>query len=161
MKAYSVNVLILEERYPEALAKLQAIDIKQIGKQAFPVITNRTAWCVAQLGDPAKAIGLTQSVLAELERMGAEYSSSGHLVLDASNFLLGRADEAVLHLRKACASAVSASRKAAAAFYLGESYSLLGKSGEARAAFQNAVETLPNGRYEKRARERVRQLDRS
>jgi len=157
MKANGINILMLEERYQEALTGLQALNIKRVGKKASPVITNQMAWCTMQLGEPAKAIALTQPVLQQLESMGPEYSSSAHLVLGTANFLSGNAAEAVPHLEQAYASAnASPSRKATAAFYLGETYSVLGKPEEAHLAYQRAVETLPNGRYGKRALERIR-----
>jgi tetratricopeptide (TPR) repeat protein len=157
MKANGINILMLEERYQEALTGLQALNIRRLGKKFSPVITNQMAWCTAQLGEPAGAIALTQPVLQQLESMGAEYSSSAHLVLGTANFLLGNAAAAVPHLEQAYTSATaSPSRKATAAFYLGESYSMLGKMAEAHLAYQHAVETLPNGRYGKRAWERMK-----
>jgi tetratricopeptide (TPR) repeat protein len=157
MKANGISILMLEERYQEALTGLQGLNIKQLGKKGSSVIRNQMAWCMTQLGEPTKAIALTQSVLAQLESIGPEYSSSAHLVLGAANFLLGKADEAVPHLEQAYTSAISsASRKATAAFYLGESYSALGKSAEAQLAYHHAVEALPNGRYGRRALERVK-----
>lgn len=147
MKVNGINILMLEERYQEALTGLQALNIKRVGKKGAPVITNQMAWCTTQLGKPAEAIALTQSVLPQLESMGPEYSSSAHLVLGTANFLLGKADEALPHLEQAYASAtVSASRKATAAFYLGESYSALDKTADAHLAYQRCAEALPNGR---------------
>jgi tetratricopeptide (TPR) repeat protein len=156
MKANGILILILEERYQEALTELQGLNIKRIGEKSSPVITNQMAWCTAQLGEPGAAIVLTQSVLPKLESMGPEYSSSAHLVLGTANFLLGKVSDAVPHLEQAYATATaSASRKSTAAFYLGESYSAQGKSTEAHLAYRRAVETLPNGRYGKRAQARL------
>ena len=152
IKAYGISVLILEERYREALEQLQALDIKRIGKKGAPVITSQIAWCMAQLGEPAKAIELSQSVFPQMQSIGPDYSSSANLVLGVCEFLLGRPLEAVPHLEKACANA-GPSRKATAAFYLGESHSALGNTSDARSAYQQAQKALPNGRFGIRALE--------
>jgi hypothetical protein len=59
------------------------------------VISNQIAWCLAQLGEPAKALELAQSVLAQLESMGPQFTASGHLVIGASCLFLGMPGEAV------------------------------------------------------------------
>lgn len=156
IKASGISILILEERYLDALEQLQALDIKRIGKKGAPVVTNQIAWCTAQVGEPAKAIELSRSVFAQMQSMGSAYSSSSNLVLGACEFLLGKPSEAVLNLEKAYSSAdASPSRRATAAFYLGECYSALGSTTEARSAYQQAHEALPNGRYGLRALERL------
>lgn len=154
IKAYGINILVLEGRYRDALDQLQALDMKRIGKKGPPVITNQIAWCLAQLGEPAKALDLVQSVLPQLESMGPEYASSAHLVLGTSFFLLGKPEEAARHLEKAKAT-TSASRISTVSFYLGESYTKLGNSREAQLAYQEACEALPNGRFGLRSMEHL------
>jgi tetratricopeptide (TPR) repeat protein len=155
MKTYGISILLVEERYQEALIELKALDMKRLGKKGVPVLTSQIAWCNAHLGEPANAVELVQSVLPQMECMGSEYSSSAHLVLGTADFLLGRPTEAVPHLEKACATE-SPSRRATAAFYLGESYSALGKTGEASQAYQHSHEALPKGRSGTRALERLK-----
>jgi tetratricopeptide (TPR) repeat protein len=156
-EAYAVNILILEGRYQEALIALQAIEVKRLKNSSAPVLTSQIAWCTAQIGEPAKAIELCQSVLPQMESLGPEYSSSIHLVLGAANHLLGNNSEAVPHLEVAIAGANGfPSRKSTAEFYLGESFSALGKTTEARKAYQDAYDALPNGQYGKRASERLK-----
>lgn len=58
MKVYGINILILEERYQEALAGLEALNTKRVGKKGVPVITNQIAWCTAQLGKPVACFPL-------------------------------------------------------------------------------------------------------
>jgi tetratricopeptide (TPR) repeat protein len=155
-KTYAVNILILEDRYQEALLGLQAIDVRKLKKPFALGITSQIAWCTAQTGNPAKAIDMCQPILPQMESMGLPYSSSIHLVIGAANYLLGNYKEALPHLEIAVAKATdSPSRKSTAAFYLGESYSALGKAVEARETYQDAYDILPNGRYGKRARERL------
>jgi tetratricopeptide (TPR) repeat protein len=157
IRAYGINILLLEERFQEALHELQKLDAKKLGKKGAPVIENQIAWCYAHLGEPAKAMGISQSVLTQLETMGPDYFSSAHLVLGGANLLLGRPSEAVLHLEKAYTTAADApTRKATAAFYLGEAFSALGKPVDARKAYKDAHEALPNGRFGLRAFERLR-----
>ena len=157
MKAYGINILLLEERYEEALKELEGLDSKKLGKTGSPVIQNQIACCKALLGDPAKAIELSQSVLPRLESIGPDYSASGHLVLGIANFLIGRPSEAVSHLQTAYTTSRDVpTRKAMAAFYLGEALSAAGKPTEAREAYQNANEALPNGRFGMRALERLK-----
>lgn len=59
--------------------------MKRIGKKGAPVVRNQISWCLAQLGEPAKALELTQSVLSDLESMGPQFTASGHLVLGTSS----------------------------------------------------------------------------
>jgi len=157
MKAYSVNILLLEERYQEALNELQALDTKKLGRKGAPVIENQVAFCKAQLGEPAKAIEISQAILPRLESMGPDYGSSAYLVLGTANFLLGRLSDAVPHLEKAYTTSTDVpTRKAIAAFYLGEAFSALGKPADAREAYQHAQDALPNGRFGLRALERLK-----
>jgi len=157
IKAYGINILLIEERYQEALDELQALNAKKLGKKGVPVIENQVAWCRAYLGEPAKAIEISHSVLPQLETMGPDYGSSAHLVLGVANLLLNRSSEAVPHLEKANTMSTDApTRKARAAFYLGEALSALGKSADARKAYQEAHEALPSGRFGMRAFERLK-----
>ena len=156
IKTYQINILLLEARFQEALDGLHALDMQKLGEKGSPVAKSQIAWCTAQLGDPAKAADIIRSVLPQMERMGPDYSASAQLVLGVSDFLLGKAAEAAPQLEKVYASARGqASRKATAAFYLGESYSALNQPAEARRAYQNAIDALPNGRAGIRALERI------
>ena len=150
IKAYGINLLLLEGRHRDALDQLQALDVKKIGKKGAPVISNQIAWCLAQLGEPAKALELAQSVLAQLEGMGPQFTASGHLVIGASCLFLGMPGEAVSHLEQAN-NTTFASTKSAASFYLGECYSALGDSQKARLAYQQAHEASPKGKFGIRA----------
>lgn len=146
IKTYGINILILEGRYRDALDQLQALDMKRTGKKGAPVVANQIAWCLVQLGEPAKALELTQSVLTQLERMGPPFAASGHLVIGTSSLLLGKPKEAVSHLEQANNTSF-ASTKSAASFYLGECYSSLGDSQKARLAYQQAYEASPGGKF--------------
>lgn len=152
IKTYGINILILEGRYRDALDQLQALDIKRIGKKGAPAVTNQIAWCLAQLGEPAKALELAQSVLAQLESMGPQFTVSGHLVIGTSYLFLGKHGEAVSHLEQAN-NTTFASTKSVASFYLGECYTALSDSQKARLAYQRAHEASPKGKFGKRALE--------
>ncbi len=159
IKTYGINVLVLEERYQEALDGLRALELQKIGEKGIPVVKSQIAWCIAQLGDPAKAADLIRAVLPQMEAMGPEYRASAQLTFGVSIFLMGKAAEAVPQLEEVYGSATDhTSRKATAAFYLGESYSALGNPSGARQAYQNAVEALPNGRFGIRASKRLAEL---
>jgi tetratricopeptide (TPR) repeat protein len=159
IKTYGINILILQERYKDALEQLQALDMKQIGKKGTPVITTQIAWCLAQLGEPEKAIELLQSSFPQMLIMGPRYASSANLVRGVCEFLMGRPSEAVPYLEQACSSAESGpSRKATAAFYVGESYFAVGSTSEARSAYQKSQMALPTGRFAIRAGERLKQF---
>jgi len=154
IKTYGINILILEGRYRDAVDQLQALDMKRIGEKGAPVVTNQIAWCLAQLGEPAKALELAQSVLTQLESMDPQCTASRHLVIGTSCFLLGKHGEAVSHLEQAN-NTTFASTKSVASFYLGESYAALGDSQKARLAYQQAHETLPRGKFGMRALEHL------
>jgi tetratricopeptide (TPR) repeat protein len=157
IKTYGINLLILEGNYREAIEKLQKLDTKRIGKKWAPVVTTQIAWCLAQLGEPAKALELVHPLEHQLETMGPDSGCYGHLVLGVAHFLLGDSNEAVRHLEKAN-STTSPSRKSTVLFYLGESYTALGNAGGARLAYQHAHEALPTGRFGITAMERSKQL---
>jgi tetratricopeptide (TPR) repeat protein len=157
IKAYGVNILLLEERYQEALHELQGLDTNKLGKKSTPVIENQIAWCKAQLGEPGEAIEISQSVLPQLESMGPDYGSSAHLVMGAANLFLDRPSEALPHFEKTYTTSTDApTRKSIAAYYLGEALSGLGRVTDARKAHQQACDALPNGRFGKRAAERLK-----
>lgn len=158
IKAYGINILILEERHKDALEQLQALDMKRIGKKGAPVITSQIAWCMAQLGEPAKALELMRPVLPQLLPMGQDFSCHAHLVLGVCEFLIGRPSEALPHLEQAYTSTIM-SRTATAAYYLGECHSALRNTAAARLDFQHAHRRLPNGRFGIRAMERLRQSE--
>jgi tetratricopeptide (TPR) repeat protein len=152
IKTYGINIVILEGRYRDAFDQLQALDMKRIGKKGAPAVTIQIAWCLAQLGEPAKALELAQSVLAQLESMGPQFTGSGHLVIGTSCLFLGKHEEAVSHLEQAN-NTTFASRKSVASFYLGECYTALGDSQKARLAYEQAHEPLPKGKFGMRALE--------
>ena len=157
VKSYGINLLILEGNYSEAIEKLQALDLKRIGEKWTPVITTQIAWCLTQLGKPAKALELVQPVEQQLISMRPDSGCFAYLVLGVAHFLLGNSDEAVRHLEKAN-SATSPSRKSTVLFYLGESYAACGNAGEARLAYHHAHQALPNGRFGIKAMERIEQV---
>jgi tetratricopeptide (TPR) repeat protein len=157
IKAYRINILMLEEHYQDALKELQALDRGKLAKNAAPVVENQIAWCRMHLGEPDKGMQIAQSVLSQLESMGPDYGSSGHLVLGTANFLLSKPSEALPHLEKTyLSSAHLPVMKATAAFYLGESFSALGKIEDARKWYRHALDALPNCKFGMRASERLK-----
>jgi tetratricopeptide (TPR) repeat protein len=159
IKAFRINIMLLEEQYEDALKELQELDRRKLPKNAIPVIENQTAWCQMNLGKPDKGMQIAQSVLPQLESLGPDYGSSGHLVLGTANFLLSKPYEAMLHLEKTylCSAHLPAMR-ATAAFYLGECFSALGKLEEARKAYRDAELALPNSKFAARASERLKMV---
>jgi len=143
-KAFGINILLLEEKYQDALTQLEALDRRKLPKNAGPIIDNQIAWCLVQLGEPEKGMRIAQSALPQLETMGRDYGASAHEVVGAGNVLVGNASEAVPHLEQADASSKLPAIKASAAFYLGEAFSALNKTDEARGAYRRACEALPN-----------------
>jgi tetratricopeptide (TPR) repeat protein len=156
IKAFHINILLLEEQYQDALEELQALDRGKLPKNATPVVENQIAWCQMNLGKPDKGMQIAQSVLPQLECMGPDYGSSGHLVLGTGNFLLGKPYEAMPHLEETYLnSAHLPAMRVTAAFYLGECFSALGKLEEARKAYRDAELALPNSKFAARASERL------
>lgn len=156
IRAYGINILLLEEQYQDALAQLQTLDRSRLPKNAGPVVDNQIAWCLMQLGEPQKGIQIAQSVLPRLETMGPNYGASGHEVVGVGNLLVGNASEAVPHLEQAYASSDLPALKACAAFYLGEAFSALNNTDGARAAYRRAYESLPSSKFGARAAERLK-----
>jgi tetratricopeptide (TPR) repeat protein len=155
VKAYHVNILLLEENYREALNELQALNLDKLARNAAPMVQNQIAWCHMQLGDPEKGLQLAQSALTGLEKMGPDYLLSGYAVVGIGYFLLGRLLEAVPHLERACSARLPSTR-VSAALYLGESLSALGRREEAKEAYQRARGALPNSKDGMRAAERLK-----
>jgi tetratricopeptide (TPR) repeat protein len=157
VKAYHVNILLLEEKYQEALNELRALNLDKLAKKSAPMVQSQIAYCHMQLGDPEKGLQIAQSALTGMENMGPDYALSGHAVVGIGHFLLGRSSEAVPHLERAYAgSAHLPGIRASSAFYLGESLSALGRREEAKEAYQRAQGALPNSRDGMRATERLR-----
>ena len=156
IKAFGINILLLEEQYEDALAQLQALDRRKLPKNAGPIIDNQIAWCLIQLGESEKGMRIAQSALPQLETMGRDYGASAHEVVGVGNVLVGNASEAVPHLEKAYTNSKLPAMKACSAFYLGEAFSALNKTDEARAAYRRAYEALPNGKFGARASEHLR-----
>ena len=157
IKAFRINILLLEEQYQEALEELQALDRRKLPRNATPVVENQIAWCQMNLGKPDKGMQIAQSVLPQLESMGLDYGSSGHLVVGTAYFLLGKHNEAVPHLEETYLnSAHLPGMGVTAAFYLGECFSALGKVEEARKAYRDAEFALPNSKFAARASERLK-----
>jgi hypothetical protein len=51
IKAFGINILLLEEQYQNALTQLQDLDRRKLPKNAGPIIDNQIAWCLIQLGE--------------------------------------------------------------------------------------------------------------
>jgi tetratricopeptide (TPR) repeat protein len=156
IKAFGVNVLLLEEQYQDALTRLQSLDRKKLPRKGDALIDNQIAWCLTNLGEPEKAIQIAQSALPQLEAMGPDYCASAHEVIGVGNVFLGKASEAVPHLEKAFAISNLPSMKAFSAFYLGEAFSALNRLEDARAAYRRSCEALPTGKYAARALDRLK-----
>jgi len=157
IKAFHINILLLEEQYQDAFEELQALDRGKLPKNATPVVENQIAWCQMNLGKPDKGMQTAQSVLPQLESMGRDYGSSGHLVLGTAKFLLSKPCEAVPHLEETYLnSAHLPAMRVTAAFYLGECFAALGKPEEARKAYRDAELALPNSKFAARASERLK-----
>ena len=156
IRAYGINILLLEERYRDAATQLQTLDRRKLPKNAGPVIDNQTAWCLVQLGEPQKGLSIAQSALPQLESMDPNYGASGHEVVGVGNLLIGNVSEAVPHLEKAYASSKLPALRACAAFYLGEAFSSLNNADEAQAAYRRAYEALPNSKFGARASEHLK-----
>jgi tetratricopeptide (TPR) repeat protein len=156
IKAYGINILLLEERYQDAVTQLQILDRKRLPKNGSSVIDNQIAWCLVQLGEPQKGLSIAQSALPQLESMGSDYGASGHEVVGVGNLLIGNISEAIRHLEKAYASSKRPALRACAAFYLGEAYFALNDTDEAAAAYRRAYEALPDGKFGQRASERLK-----
>lgn len=156
IRAYGINILLLEERYQEALTQLEALDRGRLPKGAGPLIDNQIAWCLIQLGEPQKGMQIAQICLPHLEKMGSNFGASAHEVVGVGNLLVGNALEAVPHLEKSYAASELPAMKACAAFYLGEAFLALKKAADARTAYQHAYEALPNSKFGVRASERLK-----
>src|SRR5258708_12857580 len=88
IKAYGINILLLEERYQEALNELEALEPKKLGKKGAPVIQNQIAWCKTQLGEPARGIEISQAALPHLQSISPAYFSIPPFAFSAANLLL-------------------------------------------------------------------------
>src|SRR5258708_12450878 len=145
LKAYHVNILLLEENYQEAINERRGLNVDKLAKNSAPMVQNQIAWCHMQLGDPEKGLQIVQSVLTGLENMGPDYGLSGHAVVGIGHFLLARPSEAVPHLERAYAGCAHLPGiRASAAFYLGESLSALRSPQEPKKAYHPTQRPLPN-----------------
>lgn len=156
IRRLEINVLVVEGRYKEALEALQALNIDVLEAPTAAYKT-QVAWCQVNLGQAADGVEKAQSVLGDLEKLGPEFQSSGHLVIGVGLLFLGRPSEAVPHLQDARARSSSASRQSAANFYLGEAMRATGDVAAAREFYAGAAKSLPTGRYGVRASQHLQQ----
>ena len=156
IRRLEINILIVEGRFQEALAALRAVHLEK-PNATFAPHKVQMAWCQVNLGQAADGVEVARSVLGDLEKIGPEFLSSGHLVIGVGLLSLGRPADAVPHLQAARAHSSSASRQSAADFYLGEAIHATGDVRSALEYYALAVKALPTGRYGVKASQQLQQ----
>lgn len=63
IKAYRINILMLEGQYQDALTQLQSLDRTKLHRKSHPLIDNQIAWCLVQLGEVEKGLRIAGSAL--------------------------------------------------------------------------------------------------
>jgi tetratricopeptide (TPR) repeat protein len=157
VQSWEITVLLLEDRFVEALPKVQVLCEKRALPPVKQLRLNNLAWCLAHAGDGGKALEISQVVLRDTERLGiTELLPYALGTLGTAYFLSGQPVQAVEYLERSLAiGAGDARAQATRAYYLGESLRALGKAEAARDAYQRACQELPEGKFADRARKRL------
>jgi tetratricopeptide (TPR) repeat protein len=151
LRSMEANLLVLEERYPEARALLESIDQSVIGEERLPMLQSQLAWCMAHVGDAEPAVELARAALGRAQSQPVDVQAYCQGALGVAYVLAGKPAQA-LPLLSANAEVGGARNQSARAFYLGEALRAEGRMSEARAAYDRAAAIAPEGPFGKRAR---------
>jgi predicted Zn-dependent protease len=152
----SAQVAMAEERYAEARAILESLDQNVLGEELLPNIQSATAFCMTHLGETSAAVELARTAVGRVG--GADDDRVADLlgILGACLVQDGQPGDGVPILQKAIGRGAGQPRgQAVRAYYLGEGLQALGRSADARAAWERAVAAAPASRFAGRARERL------
>jgi tetratricopeptide (TPR) repeat protein len=157
---WETSILLIEERYQEALPKIEALNRRLTKGRMKLHKMNNLAWCLAHTGDSARAIEIAQSVLREAEHQPSNNFFPYALgTLGTAYYFANQPARAHEFLQRSLAVGENNPRsQAARAYYLGESFRAMGKTEAARQAYQRAIQELPGSRYAVHAEERLRLL---
>jgi tetratricopeptide (TPR) repeat protein len=154
---WEASLLLIEERYEEALPKVEALIPASKGGKPDLYRMNSLAWCLAHTGKPDRAIELARSILQAAER-----NEDGMLypyalgTLGTAYLFADQPAQAVNFLEKSLTAGDESPRsQATRAYYLGECFRSMGKKDAARQAYQRAIEELPGSRYAVHSEERL------
>jgi tetratricopeptide (TPR) repeat protein len=157
---WEASLLLIEERYEEALPKVEAlVPASKAGKPDLYRM-NSLAWCLAHTGNAIRSIEIARSVLQAAERNedGILYPYA-LATLGTAYLFAEQPAQAVNFLERSLTAGDESPRsQATRAYYLGESYRSMGKKEAARQAYQRAIQELPGSRYAAHAEERLRLL---
>jgi tetratricopeptide (TPR) repeat protein len=145
------------EDWERARRAIEAIDWSATTGRSGPMLRNNAAWCLAMMGDLARAIPLAEQALATAPSAGRGFSSSLG-TLGVALTLAGRHDEAIRRIEEALRIGGSPRAQSIRAFYLGEAWAAKGDQTRARAAYERSMRERPEGRWATRAREQLAKM---
>jgi hypothetical protein len=151
-----VDVLVVEERWAEAISKMNEMTIP-----ATPIVglgrDNNRAWCMLQMGDIEGGLALAEKVCASTlrVRVPAEKRTYFEQTRATGLHLAGRSAEALPALEATAAAPGSTKRTGSIRwFYVAEARRALGRA-DATAAYERSREADPGGPWAKRAEVRL------
>jgi Flp pilus assembly protein TadD len=150
----AASLLILEERWHDALTVLENITANELPPNQKPVHQNNLAYVLAHVGRSDDATRLAQPLFDELPAEHGVHRFALH-TLATAHLVGGRPREAAEVLREL---ATSPAARAIEAFTYGEALRELGDVDGARAALLRSVDLGLKGRQLARARERLQAL---
>jgi len=149
-----------EEDHARAAKVLEAIDPQTLPPDMVPLLINNLAWCRALLGDGDEAVALATKALEMAEQAKLPLLPYCLGTLGAAQVLSGRPGDAVSTLERALALGKGdAYAQPIRLFFLGEALDALGRTDEAKQAWQRAIQENPKSPHAGRARERLGTLE--
>ncbi len=157
VQPWSVSLLLIEERYAEALPQITALCRKRTSVVSSQMVLNDLAWCLAHTGDPERGVEVAQVVMRRAEHMQLlDILPSALGTLGTAYCLASHPAQAVRYLERSLAIGTGDPRgQATRAYYLGESLRAMGKTEAAREAYQRACQEFPGSRFANRAQQRL------
>jgi hypothetical protein len=129
------------------------VDWNQVSGRYAPFLLNNAAWCLALMGEGARAIPLAERAVGEKTYRTRLDRFLGTLGTALS--VAGRHDEAVPRLEDAMRLGGKPRVQAVRAYFLGLSVLARGDTTRAREMFERTVRDAPGTRWASRATERL------
>lgn len=152
---YEAGVFAMEERWPEALEKLDAVDLAVPDELHRIVSSNARAWYYAMSGRGGEAVELATKNLEAARAAKVDDLAPYVGTLGAAQHAAGDHETATKTLQAAIDMGGGPRMIAIRAYHLGEAARACGRTEQARAAYRRASDAQPRGPWGDRARARL------
>jgi len=144
--------LLADERYAEALAKLEQIDLGSLDSSWSAYLRNDIAWCNVQLAKVEEGEKIARQTLQELSGDSGDATRALNRTLGAALATGDRPQDAIAVLEQLLAARSAGSvTNAVCSYYLGIALKRVDRLDDARRAFERAVRDAPTSTFGRRA----------